>query len=132
MTHRALAMPGYVAQLIRMPLARMKLEPSEAQDGTVSCSLLYGNGAVLSLVVMCIAQRRWFGEKPMLVTSIVGLDDNTRAVQVHSRETMALPAEPDDIQFVLRFTAMVRAMAWTLAATRNVGECVSLPERPFA
>lgn len=26
MTNRALAMPEYVAQLIRMPLARMKLE----------------------------------------------------------------------------------------------------------
>jgi len=130
MTNRALAMPEYVAQLIRMPLARMKLGPSEAEDDIVSCSLAYENGTVLSLVVMCIAKRGWFREKPLLVVSIVALDDNTRAVQVHSRETMAVPAEPDDMQFVLRFTSMVRAMAWTLAATGNVGECVSLPGRP--
>jgi hypothetical protein len=130
MTTRALAMPEYVAELIRMPLARMKLEPSEAEDDIVSCSLTYENGAVLSLVVMCIAKRGWFRETPLLVVSIVELDDNTRAVQVHSRETMAVPTGPDDLLFVLRFSSMVRAMAWTLAATSDVGECVSLPGAP--
>lgn len=130
MTNRALAMPEYVAQLVRMPLTRMKLGPSEAVDDIVSCSLVYENGTVLSLVVMCIAKRGWFRETPMLLVSIVELDDNTRVVQVHSRETMAVPTDPDDVPFVLRFTAMVRAMAWTLAATSNIGECVSLPGRP--
>jgi hypothetical protein len=127
MKPRALAMPAYVAQLIRMPLARMELEPSEAEEDIVSCALHYENGTVLSLVVMCIAKRGWFRETPMLVVSIVGLESNTGAVQVHSRETMAVPADPDDVQFVLSFTAMVRAMAWTVAATNNIGECVSLP-----
>jgi hypothetical protein len=55
MINRALAMPEYVARLIRMPLARMKPEPSEAGDDIVSCSLIYENGAALSLVVMCIS-----------------------------------------------------------------------------
>lgn len=130
MTNRALAMPEYVAQLIRMPLARMKLEPSEAEDDIVRCSLTYENGAVLSLVVMCIARRGWFRDRPLLVVSIVELDDNTRAVQVHSRETMAVPTAPDDLPFVLRLTSLVRAMAWTLAVTSDMGECVSLPGRP--
>jgi hypothetical protein len=132
MTTRALAMPEYVAQLIRLPLARMKLEPSEAEDDIVSCSLLYANGTVLSLVVMCIAKRGWFREKPMLVVSIVELDANTRAVQVHSRETMAVPTDPNDVPFMIRFVAMVRASAWTVAAISSMGECVSLPGRPVA
>jgi hypothetical protein len=131
MTNRALAMPDYVAQLIQLPLARMKLEPSEAEDDIVSCSLLYENGAVLSLVVMCVAKRGWFREKPMLVVSIVELDEHTRAVQVHSRETMAVPTDPDDVLFVLRLTSMIRAMTWTVAATSNMGECISLPGRPL-
>jgi hypothetical protein len=76
MTNRALAMPEYVARLIRMPLTRMELEPSKAEDDIISCSLLYENGAVLSLVVLCIAKRGWFREKPMLAVSIVELDDN--------------------------------------------------------
>ena len=130
MTNRALAMPEYVAQLIRMPLVRMKLEPSEAEDDIVRCSLAYENGAVLSLVVMCIAKRGWFRDKPLLVVSIVKLDINTRAVQVHSRETMAVPTSPDDLPFVFRFTSLVRAMAWTLAAISDMGECVSFPGRP--
>lgn len=130
MTNRALAMPEYVAQLIRLPLARMKLEP-DAKDDIVSCSLVYENGVVLSLVVVCVAKRGWFREKPMLIVSIIELDDNTRAVQVHSRETMAVPTDPDDLPFVLRFTSMVRAMAWTVAGTSNMGECVSLPGRPM-
>jgi hypothetical protein len=54
MNNRALAMPEYVARLIRLPLLRMKLEPSEVEDDIVSCSMLYENGAVLSLVAMCI------------------------------------------------------------------------------
>lgn len=130
MTNRALAMPEYVAQLIRLPLTRMKLEP-EAEDDIVNCSLVYENGAVLSLVVMCIAKRGWFSKTPMLIVSIVELDDKTRSVQIRSRETMAVPTDPDDLTFVLRFTAMVRAMAWTLAATSDMGECVSLPGRPL-
>jgi hypothetical protein len=130
MTTRALAMPEYVAQLIRLPLARMKLEPSEAEDDIVSCSLLYENGSVLSLVVMCIAKRGWFREKPMLVVSIVALDETTRAVQVHSSETIAVPTDANDVLFMIRLVAMVRASAWTVAATSNMGECLSLPGRP--
>ena len=131
MTNRALAMPQYVAQLIRLSLIRMKLEPSEAEDDIVSCSLAYENGTALSLVVMCVAKRGWFREKPVLTVSIIELDDNTRAVQVHSRETMDVPTGPDDLPFVLRFSSMVRAMALTLAATSNLGECVSLPGKPM-
>ena len=129
MTTRALAMPEYIAQLIRLPLVRMRLQPSEAEEDVINCSLLYENGTVLSLVAICIAKRGWFRERPLLVVSIVKLDDNTRAVQVYYKETMAVPTDPDDVPFTLRFTAMVRAMAWTVAATSNMGECVSLPGR---
>ena len=130
MTIRALAMPEYVAQLVWMPLVRMKLEPTGGDDDIVTCSLVYENGAVLSLVVMCVAKRGWFREKPAITVSIVGLDDSTRAAQIHSRETIDVPTGPDDLPFVLRFSSLVRAMAWTLAATSDLGECVSLPGRP--
>lgn len=132
MTNRALAMPDYVASLIRLSLAQMKLQSSEVEDDIVRSNLKYENGAVLPLVVMCIAKRGWFRETPMLVLSIVELDHNTRAVQVYARETIALPIGPDDLPFVIRFSAMLRAMAWTLAATSDMGECVSLPGRPPA
>lgn len=128
MKTRALAMPEYVAELIRLPLERMNLGPSQDND-IISCSLSYESGGVLSLVVMCIGLRRLFRETPTLVISIVELDDNTRAVRVHSKETMPVPTGPDDLPFVLRFSALVRAMAWTLGATSNVGECISLPKR---
>jgi hypothetical protein len=126
---RALAMPDYVANLVRLPLVRMELEPSEATNDAVLCSLLYENGTVLTLVVMCIARSGWFREKPMIVVSIVEMNDNAKIVRVHARENMAIPTDPHDMPFVLRLTAMVRAMAWTLAATSNMGECKSLPGR---
>ena len=58
MKTRALAMPQYVANAVRMPLVRMGLQPSEAQDDLVSCPLEYEDGTVLSLILMCIAKRR--------------------------------------------------------------------------
>lgn len=41
MKTRALAMPEYVAELVRLPLARMGLEPNEAKDDIVTCPLAY-------------------------------------------------------------------------------------------
>jgi hypothetical protein len=128
--HQALAMPDYVAQLVRLPLARMNLEPSEVEGDIVSCPLLYEDGTMLSLVVLCVSERGWFREKPMLVLSIVALDQNTRAVRIYCRETISAPTGPSDLPFMIRLSAKVRANAWTLAVTEKMGECVSLPGRP--
>jgi hypothetical protein len=130
MTTHALAMPDYVAQLIRMPLARMGMEPSEVQDDIIMCPLLYEDGTVLSLVTMCIGKPGWFKRvKPMLAVSIVTLDDKTRVVRVYSSETIAVPTGPIDLQFMLRFVAMVRASAWTVGTSGDMGECISVSER---
>lgn len=132
MTTRALAMPDYVTQLVTAPLVRMGFEASEPQDDLIICPLRFEDGTVLSLVVMCVAKRGWLREKPMVVVSVVSLDDNTRAVQVYSRDAMPVPRDPNDWPFVLRFSAKVRATVWSLAATSKMGDCVSLPRRPPA
>jgi hypothetical protein len=132
MKTRALAMPNYVAELVRLPLVRMDLEPSEAEDDLVTCPLLFEDGTVLSLVVMCVAKRGWFREKAVLIVSVVSLDENSRAVQVYMRDTMDVPSGPSDLPFAIKLSAKVRAIAWSLAATSNMGECVSLPGRPPA
>jgi hypothetical protein len=105
------------------------LEPSEAEDDIVKCSLAYENGTVTSLVVMCIAKRGWIKNKPLLVVSIVELDSSMRVVRIYSSEAIGVPTGPDDLPFALRFSALVRAMAWTVTATSTLGECVSLPGR---
>ena len=125
MTNRPLAMPDYVARLVRMPLAQMNLEPSDLEDDIVSCSLLYESGDVLSLVVMCIAKRGWFRDKPMLVVSAVTMEGTPRTVKVHFRETMDLPTSPSDLLFTTRLSAKVRAIAWTISATSNMGKCLA-------
>ena len=130
MTNRALAMPEYVAQLIILPLVRMGLDPSDAEDDVVTCPLLYEDGSTLSLAVMCIAQRRWFSEKPTLVVSVVRAEGDRRPAKVYFRETMTVPASANDLRFIARFSAKVRAMAWTVAAIGNMGECLSVPGRP--
>lgn len=60
MTNRALAMPAYIADLVRMPLARLGLDPSDADDDVVTCLLTYEDGSELTVVVMCVGQRGWF------------------------------------------------------------------------
>ena len=128
MTTRKLAMPEYIAQLIRLSLARMNLQPIEADNDTISCSLTYEDGTNLSLIVVCMAERGWFGrEKPLLLLSIAALDENMRAVRIYSRDRLAIPRSPHDLPFMARLSAKVRANAWTIAATSNKGECVSLP-----
>lgn len=126
MKHRALAMPDYVAQLVMMPLLRIGLQPLNSDD-VITCDLFYEDGSALSLVLLCIAKRRWFLEKPVLLVSIAALDHDTRATAVYYRETMALPRSPTDLKFALRLSAQVKAMAWSLAGTEGRGECVSLP-----
>jgi hypothetical protein len=126
--NRALAMPEYVAQLITLSLVRMGLTP-DAEDDLITCSLIYEDGTELSLVTMCIAERGWFRERPMLVVSIVTLANDTRPIQVHAQGTMPVPTGPNDFPFLVRLSAKVRAAAWSLAATSRMGECVSLPGR---
>ena len=123
-------MPDYVAQLIRLPLVRMGLNPSDAEDDVITCPLSYEDNSVVTLAVMCIAQRGWFGDKPALVVSAVTMEGDRRAVEVHFRDTMNIPTGPNDLPFTARLSAKVRAIAWTIAATSNRGECVSLPGRP--
>jgi len=130
--NRALAMPRHVAQLITLPLESMGLQPSDAQDDLISCPLHYEDGTVLSLVVMCIAERRWFRETPMLVISAVTTEGSRTAIKVHFRDTMKPPNGPSDVAFTVRLSAKVRAIAWTIAATNGMGECLSLPGRPLA
>lgn len=132
MTDRVLTMPKYVARLITMPLERMGLQPSESQDDLISCPLRYEDGSVLSLVVMCIAKRGWFRETPALVISAVTLEGSPRTAMVHFRDTMDYPTGPDDLPFAVRISTKIRAIAWTIAATGDMGECLSLPGRPMA
>lgn len=130
MKNRALAMPEYVAKLVRLTLTRMGLEPSEAQDDVVVCPLTYENGNALSLVVMCVAERGWFREKRILVASVVTLDEATRATRVFSQLNTSVPAGPTDVHFMLSFSARVKAIAQSVAMDCQTGRLVSLSGRP--
>lgn len=130
MNNRALTMPEHVAQLITLPLERLGLQPSDARDELISCPLHYEDGTVVSLVVICITKRGWFRERPALVISAMSMEGSTRTTRVHFRESMDYPTGPDDLPFTTRLSAKVRAIAWAIAATGGMGECISLPGRP--
>lgn len=128
MTNRALAMPEYVKTLISVQLTLIGLQP-ETQDDVTACPLMYEDGSALTLVTMCVAKRGWFRETPMLVVSIVELDENTRAVQVYFRELMAAPIDDSDIPFVMRYATMVKSMLVTHAKSSNMGKLTNLRRR---
>jgi len=128
MTNRALAMPEYVAKLTNMSLILIGLQPTMQDDITV-CPLLYEDGSALSLITMCVAKRGWFREKPMLVLSIVELDQNTRVVQVHFKQLMAVPVDETDVPFTLRYSSMIKAMLVTHAKVSNMGKLINLRRR---
>jgi hypothetical protein len=131
MTTRALAMPAYVAELVRLPLARLGLDASSAEEDMITCPVSYENGSTLSVVILCVAKRGWFNrEKTMLLVSFVELDASTRVVQTFSNELMAIPTGQSDLLFTVRLAAKIRATAWSLAATTGMGECLDLPGRP--
>ncbi|AZO57056.1 MULTISPECIES: hypothetical protein [unclassified Mesorhizobium] len=131
MTNDALIMPGYVAELVKLCLAKLGLIPSDGHKDIITASLLYEDGTELSIIVMCRAQRSWFREKPILAVSIAKLDTSMRATDIYFRDVMPVPHSPSDLQFLLAFSANVRAMAWTVSATNGMGECISLPGRPL-
>ena len=128
MTYRALAMPEYVAKLISVQLSLIGLQPTTQDDMTV-CPLMYEDGSALSLIAMCIAKRGWLRETPMLVVSIVGLDQDTRVVQTYFKELMTVPANDSDIPFVMRYVTMVKSMLVTHAKVSNMGKLVNLRRR---
>lgn len=129
MTNQALAMPNYVTQLLTMQLTRMGLQP-HAEADTVTCTLLYEDGSALSLIVLCVAKRRWLRECPMLALTIASYDEGTRATDFYFNELMDVPSGPTDLRFTVVLASKVRAMAWSLAASGNRGKCLSLPGRP--
>lgn len=128
MKTRALAMPEYVAKLTNMQLTLIGLQPTLQDDLTV-CPLMYEDGTALSLITMCIAKLGWFREKPMLVVSIVELDQNTRVVQVYFKQLIAVPIDETDVPFTLRYSSMVKAMLVTHAKVSDTGKLVNLRRR---
>lgn len=129
MTKRVLAMPDYVTRLIKLQLVGMGLQP-DAEADAITCPLVYEDGSILSLVILCVAKRKWLLERPTLLISIASLDQRTRATEVYFRETTAIPTSASDLHFTIRLAAKIRAMAWSLATTGKMGECTSLPGRP--
>jgi hypothetical protein len=124
-------MPQYVFDLIKLQLCRMGLELEEPRNDLVGYPIMYENGTVLVLLIMCISERGWFNqEKPMIVVSIASVDDNTRAVKAYTRETIAVPTTPNDVGFMIRIAALIRASAWSIASSAGIGECVTFPGRP--
>lgn len=130
MKQQALAIPLFVAALVRTQLQSMRLLPNDVTDDMILCRLDYEHGSA-SIIVMYTTEQRWFRRtKPVVSLSLVEQDSQTRAVKVHFNETTPIPSGPNDLQFSLRLAVKIRAMAWALAATTNMGECVSLPGRP--
>jgi hypothetical protein len=128
MTSRALAMPEHVAALTNMSLTLIGLLPIMQDDMTV-CPLVYEDGTALSLITMCVAKRSWFREKPMLLLSIVQLDQDTGVVQVYFKRLMAVPVDDNDIPFTLRYSSMIKAMLVTHAKVSNSGKLINLQRR---
>ncbi|RWK60688.1 hypothetical protein [Mesorhizobium sp.] len=127
MTNRALVMPDYVAELAKLCLAQLGLVPSDEHKDIITASLHYEDGTELSVIVMCLAQRSWFREKPTVAVSIAKLDASMRATEIHLQEVMPVPYGPSDLQFLLALNTNIRAMAWAVAAVGGMGECVELP-----
>ncbi|TGQ88809.1 hypothetical protein EN851_25015 [Mesorhizobium sp. M8A.F.Ca.ET.208.01.1.1] len=131
MTNTALLMPDYVAELVKLCLTQLGLNPSDEHKDVITAQLRYQDGTELSVVIMCMAQKGWFREKPMVSVAIAKLDASMRATDIYLREVMPVPYGPSDLQFLLALNTNIRAMAWTVAATTRMGECISLPGRPL-
>ena len=130
MKPQALAMPAHIASLTQTALGSMGLDPSDVIDDMVICRLQYEDGTVVSIVVMYTTQLGWFNRiKAVVSLSFVELDEHTSIAKVRFNETVPLPTGPNDLPFIMRFAAKVRATAWALAVTGNIGECLSLPGR---
>ncbi|TIQ28738.1 MAG: hypothetical protein E5X48_31000 [Mesorhizobium sp.] len=130
MTNTALVMPDYVAELVKLCLTQLGLNPSDEHKDVITGPLRYQDGTELSVVVMCMAQKGWFREKPMVSVAIAKLDASMRATDIYLREVMPVPYGPSDLQFLLALNTNIRAMAWTVAATAGLGECLEPPRSP--
>jgi len=124
---RELPMPNYVADLIKMPLGRMGLKQVMDGGDSLSYSLTYADGSELAVIFMCIAERRWFWERIVLLVSLIGMDPGTKVVTVYRRNTLQPPQGASDIGFAIRVSKLVRVMAWIHAENGGMGDCVDLP-----
>ncbi|TGP82076.1 hypothetical protein EN870_07625 [bacterium M00.F.Ca.ET.227.01.1.1] len=127
MTNRALVMPDHVAESVKLCLAQLGLVPLTEHKDIITASLRYQDGTELSVIIMCLAQKSWFREKPTVAVSIAKLDASMKATDIYFKDVMPAPHGPSDLQFLLALSANIRAMAWTVAATAGMGECLELP-----
>lgn len=127
MTNTALVMPDYVTELVKLCLTQLGLNPSDEYKDVITAPLRYQDGTELSVVIMCMAQKGWFREKPMVSVAIAKLDASMRATDIYLREIMPVPYGPSDLRFLLTLNTKIRAMAWTVAATAGMGACSELP-----
>ncbi|WP_290886926.1 hypothetical protein [Hoeflea sp.] len=70
MKTRALAMPAFVAKLITEEVLRLGLEPNIQGGDVVFAPLTHEDGSELSLVIMCIGERRWFHTKASIKSQL--------------------------------------------------------------
>lgn len=128
MTNAPLVMPGYVADMVILPLRKLGLDPLHGED-LITCPLRYEDGTELSIAIWCVAQRGWFRQKPMVAVTLMELAGDMRVVRVYLRDVLPCPTRLNDMSFFIRVSALVRAMAWAHATTGNMGECTDLPRQ---
>lgn len=127
MTNSALVMPDYVAELVKLCVTQLGLNPSDEHKDVITAPLRYQDGTELSVVIMCMAQKGWFREKPMVSVAIAKLEASMRATDIYLREVMPVPYGPSDLQFLLALNTNIRVMAWTIVASAGLGEFLELP-----
>ena len=127
-----LEFPSSVADLVLLALNRMNLSGADFQEDMISCPLEYENGTEISLIIICQAEAGgWFrNEKPVVSFSFVELNDEQKIIRVLDTDKLDFPTSPQDLMFLTKFIARVRAIGWTIAAVGQMGECLNLPNRP--
>src|SRR5690349_21460696 len=100
MTSTALVMPHYIAELIELCLTRLGLNASAEHKDIITAPLRYEDGTELSVVIMCMTQKGWFRQKPMVSVAIAKMDVGMRATEFYIWEMMPVPDGPSDLQFL--------------------------------
>lgn len=116
-----------LSDLLALPFLLLKLEPQTNDRNLVRCPLHFEDGSVVHVVLMYTTKKRLLlGTKERISVAFAVLDQGSSVQSVFHRSELPVPIGNHDVRFCIKLSALIRAVAWRLYQTTDMGRCTEL------
>jgi len=128
MMYKVSIMPEDIVGLVHMSLDLMQVEAFPIDVSTIGFWADFEKGRCL-FTMQSITRRGLLKSTPMLKVSARAVD-RPAAAQTLLEGFIPAPRHPHDVIFMAKLAVEIKSTAWAVAATEDIGECMTFPGRP--